>query len=371
MPMSAPRPEVLALLQDIKRNPDDNTPRLIFADWLEENGDPRGEFVRVQCALATCTPADPRRPVLQKREKDLLARYRDAWLEPWLEDVHHPATGRPEFGFRRGLLHLHCSLDLFLLRQWSRWEVRKSMEALAWVEGLTLVSVRAERFRTLFDNPLFSTIGLLTLELSPSDAASSIQLLANSPHLSHLAGLHLGRSTVTGRDLAVLSQSQALANLQRLDLAGAGIQAPSVAYLGAFRKLSHLNLKFNMFGDAGTTELASLRLAQLRSLILDSNGITDRGATALSYAPYLKELRQLSLGSNLIGSDGATTLARSLLAENLLLLNLQHNRIGAKGADGLIYSPYLQSLTALELEGNTIPLARQQRLRQRYKFVIL
>ena len=49
-----PRPEVLAFLQDIKQNPDDNTPRLIFADWLEENGDPRREFVRVQCELAEC-----------------------------------------------------------------------------------------------------------------------------------------------------------------------------------------------------------------------------------------------------------------------------------------------------------------------------
>jgi uncharacterized protein (TIGR02996 family) len=29
-----------AFLRDILEHPDDDTPRLIFADWLEDNGDP-------------------------------------------------------------------------------------------------------------------------------------------------------------------------------------------------------------------------------------------------------------------------------------------------------------------------------------------
>jgi uncharacterized protein (TIGR02996 family) len=33
--------------------PDDDTPRLVFADWLEEHGEPeRAEFIRVQCRIA-------------------------------------------------------------------------------------------------------------------------------------------------------------------------------------------------------------------------------------------------------------------------------------------------------------------------------
>ena len=31
-----------AFLADIRDHPDDDTPRLIYADWLEERGDPRG-----------------------------------------------------------------------------------------------------------------------------------------------------------------------------------------------------------------------------------------------------------------------------------------------------------------------------------------
>ena len=45
-----------AFLADILEHPDDDTPRLVYADWLEENGDTddalRAEFIRVQVKLA-------------------------------------------------------------------------------------------------------------------------------------------------------------------------------------------------------------------------------------------------------------------------------------------------------------------------------
>src|SRR2546422_761256 len=39
-------------LRAICAHPDDDGPRLVYADWLDERGDPRGEFIRVQCGLA-------------------------------------------------------------------------------------------------------------------------------------------------------------------------------------------------------------------------------------------------------------------------------------------------------------------------------
>jgi len=368
--LRAPRPEVVAFLQDIKQVPDDDTPRLIFADWLEENGDPRGEFVRVQCELAECAPTDPRRSRLVKREKDLLAQFRDAWLGPLFEEVSVTSLSRPDVSFRRGLLSLRCPLDWFLRREWSRWDVWQNTECLLWIEGLVLASIRADSLRELCQTPLLSTVGSLKLELSPSDYTQSLRLLGDCPHLTQLAKLHLGNVAITNQDMAVLSRSAALPNLQRLDLTGAAIDTVGVTDLKRFPKLSHLDLTFNRFGDGGVIELASLPLTRLRALILDSNGITDRGAKALACSSSLKELRQLSLAGNLIGGDGATALAQSPIADNLLHLDLKHNRIGAKGADGIIYSPYLQSVTLLELEGNSIPEARQQRLRQRYKAAV-
>jgi uncharacterized protein (TIGR02996 family) len=39
-----------ALLAAIRQNPDDDTPRLVYADWLQEHDQPeRAEFIRLQC----------------------------------------------------------------------------------------------------------------------------------------------------------------------------------------------------------------------------------------------------------------------------------------------------------------------------------
>ena len=86
-----------AFLQAILENPDDDTPRLIYADWLEERGDPRGEFIRVQCHLAAMSADDERRARLEQYERELLARHQDRWLgelQPFLRG----------WTFRRGFL---------------------------------------------------------------------------------------------------------------------------------------------------------------------------------------------------------------------------------------------------------------------------
>jgi uncharacterized protein (TIGR02996 family) len=39
-------------VQAILDEPESDSPRLVYADWLEERSDPRAEFIRVQCALS-------------------------------------------------------------------------------------------------------------------------------------------------------------------------------------------------------------------------------------------------------------------------------------------------------------------------------
>src|SRR5579859_1859168 len=50
----APRPELLALLDAIKDNPDEDTPRLVLADWLDEQDNSldaqRAKFIREHIA---------------------------------------------------------------------------------------------------------------------------------------------------------------------------------------------------------------------------------------------------------------------------------------------------------------------------------
>lgn len=41
-------PEEQPFLDEIRANPDDDAARLVYADWLEERGDVRAEYLRVE-----------------------------------------------------------------------------------------------------------------------------------------------------------------------------------------------------------------------------------------------------------------------------------------------------------------------------------
>ncbi len=75
MSSQAPRPEVLAFLQAIKETPDDDTPRLVLADWLEERDDPRGRFLRLQTQLARLDEEDRKYGAMRREANSLAKRH--------------------------------------------------------------------------------------------------------------------------------------------------------------------------------------------------------------------------------------------------------------------------------------------------------
>lgn len=94
--------EESAFLRAILEHPEDDAARLVYADWLQENGqEPRAEFIRVQCELsriprcvncgdtgsmhygsfvAACRWCDARRYNLRRRERELRQRYTPIWF---------------------------------------------------------------------------------------------------------------------------------------------------------------------------------------------------------------------------------------------------------------------------------------------------
>src|ERR1044072_8337618 len=90
------------LLAAIWEDSADDVPRLVYADWLEDTGEPaqvaRGEFIRVQCELAKIAVDDPRDTALQAREKQLWS----AWRTTWRADLVGDAKRAP---FHRGFPH--------------------------------------------------------------------------------------------------------------------------------------------------------------------------------------------------------------------------------------------------------------------------
>ena len=77
-----------AFIQAIREAPDDDAPRLIYADWLEEHGQPdRAEFIRVQCQLARTADTGPEWSALGRRTEDLLRSHWEEWVGPLREIV--------------------------------------------------------------------------------------------------------------------------------------------------------------------------------------------------------------------------------------------------------------------------------------------
>jgi uncharacterized protein (TIGR02996 family) len=71
------------LVAYILAQPDDLTPRLVYADWLDEHGETeRSEFIRVQIELSQAEVYSPRWRKLEARERWFLKHRKKQWLAP-------------------------------------------------------------------------------------------------------------------------------------------------------------------------------------------------------------------------------------------------------------------------------------------------
>jgi uncharacterized protein (TIGR02996 family) len=67
-----------AFLKRISANPPDNVTRLVYADWLEEHGDRRADYLRVLCEWLACRSAKDQQ--LIERERELRTALGRRWL---------------------------------------------------------------------------------------------------------------------------------------------------------------------------------------------------------------------------------------------------------------------------------------------------
>ncbi|OWK47505.1 TIGR02996 domain-containing protein [Fimbriiglobus ruber] len=80
-----------AFLAAIRSAPNDNMARLVYADWLDEQGRPGGEFLRVECEIADLDPAE-----FERREQERVEFHEAGGIDsapPDTMDTYHWRRG--------------------------------------------------------------------------------------------------------------------------------------------------------------------------------------------------------------------------------------------------------------------------------------
>jgi uncharacterized protein (TIGR02996 family) len=406
-----------AFLGAILEDPDDDTPRLVYADWLDEHGNAeRAELIRLQIEHARLDPDDPRRWDLARREKALL----DAGGKSWLENL--PAWAREgRCWFRRGFVaEVTATVDQFLA---GAAELRHATP----LEGVALRQA-AGRLSDVAGSPALA--GLAHLDLSDSNSvlrAADVQALVRSRHLSGLRSLDLdfqrignegvqalARAAGVGplqalylehgfwsidlkhdlpatMDLRPLADSPHCDHLTTLYLGNNEMMDESFAALGNFPRLTALTLGrvkpaaakalaqapllagLRLLHIGGRSSVETVRalagsphLAGLVALELPHCSLSDVSARALAASPHLTNLRHLDLAANHFSDTAAQELADAPLLAKLLTLNLRNNKIGDAGAKALAASPHLTELRQLDLRWNEVGPDGAAALRRRF-----
>jgi uncharacterized protein (TIGR02996 family) len=225
--------ELRVFLREIKDRPEEDTSRLVLADWLQDQGDPRGEFIYLQVTRARLPEDDPRQDELYRRERQILRQHGLEWLGPL-------ADFASAWNFDRGFIHLNVRAD-----QLTDIPDLRGRPEICWLESMKVQYRYSHRPMILVETgllheltwldlsdswgvsyqPLFHTAasGLRALILrntTPRPGDESVSRLAATPHLSGLKQLDLSGNRLHDDSAVALAESEYLCGLERLDVSG-------------------------------------------------------------------------------------------------------------------------------------------------------
>lgn len=340
-----------ALLAAIWEHPHEDTPRLVYADWLQENDQPeRAEFIRVQCALAQFDRWDdsPQKAELERREEQLWKRHAKAW-KAHLPKLLHAAPFRCGFPAPRRRATIGSKFVKMTAADFEGaplWDFR--------------INSAEKHLARVFASALMTRVE--TLEI-PVGEIKRPELLADAA-FKNLATLHIGANWIGGAGVAALAANPALGHLRDLDLGGNELTDATFGALVAapwFPGLRALNLGGNRFGEEGLrtliwAETGALRTLGLRGMSAGDDGkrFGDAALAELCRSPRLAGLRELDLGINYIGPSGARVLASAETAFRLRALHLDNSNLDDTAAESLAAWPGLATVETLILSSNPI-----------------
>jgi uncharacterized protein (TIGR02996 family) len=345
-----------ALLDD----PDDLAAHSAYADWLSQQGDPRGEFIQVQLALEEPGRDAKERKALQKRERALLKAHAAVWLGG-LADFLIDQRGMSEisdpyqFQFARGWLDLLRVPELSV--EFARALVRAPEARL-----LRHFVIEGQRFEEAGD------------DYEPGDDIPrdpynpAVFALRGCPFLSNVRVFYLGEREpdedffnchTSGETAAELVAG--MPRLEELYLLAHDVDLERLFALDSLTRLRVLQIYHN---DNYPLEIlaANPSFKNLTHLLLYPHGrgrgrvagITLAGVRTLVHSPHLRSLTHLRLRLSDMGDEGCREIARSGILKRLKLLDLKYGCIGDRGAFALAGCADLRNLELLDLSYNRL-----------------
>jgi uncharacterized protein (TIGR02996 family) len=240
--MPKPHPKELALLKAIASAPDDDLPRLVYADWLEERGrEERARFIRLQIGEHTADSWAGRSEC-----RSAAAVLLDEHHQGWFKEL--PKWARAWYGGR----------------PWCRPDFTRGF--------IERVNVYASPFLK-FGNQLLDRAPVV--ELRVHEVTRLTAYLARCPWLGRVSRVRLNSEELGVAGAAALARNRHLGGVRELELAGCSL------------------------GDAGVRELAEAKsLTGLWRLDLSGNRLTVAAAKALRQTRFTPGLTHLDLSDN-------------------------------------------------------------------------
>jgi uncharacterized protein (TIGR02996 family) len=278
-----------ALLQAIADQPEADTPRLVYADWLDERGGEanraRAEFIRLQIMLYRLAAETAESKAARPRAAELLNRFATEWGFPPRESNRYDV--------RRGFID-----------EWYLQLSRGHAEIEAFVRCLS-------RF------PITRVVLNANLLQPPMTSDSELIAQLDVPAIHKLRSMEIAAPAYGPALLEVLLSLRQAPALKSLTIAGVTVEAAvSIASLPKLGSLESLYFRFGAPGRNG--------------------GVRDTGAVAIATSTVLHELRGLSLRGTRVRNRGALALAASRTLGKLERLILTENPgIGATARQAL------------------------------------
>ncbi|MBX7102613.1 MAG: TIGR02996 domain-containing protein [Gemmataceae bacterium] len=327
--------------------PDDDTLRLVYADWLDEHDDPaRAEFIRIQIEAESHETGSPEHEHLTDRAVGLLSANGNQWAtgyEPLTEHSVSRTVTRAHYCTERGIAlsnlwfyrgfvdSIHCRPETFFSTDPTNLRPEGPLPRVCLKvghrEGDPFGAIESYVGR-LASSPVLCRLRDIRIHGGfESTTDDGLRLLANEPGLlAKLGGLLLSEDRISDEGILPILESPTLTGLCELAIdntpcTGAVVQA--LLRSDSFRGMTYLHLDGIIEGACGLRPFASPgRWPRLRWLGLGNCGLDDLTLRGLMRPGAFPALEVLNLSFSEVHLHALRALLSSGVFPKLRLLGI-------------------------------------------------